>query len=101
MWVVVHTFGCYGNAGAELNYFSTKAIALEFAIEALGKVYIGTTAYDKETKDWERRMLKDDPECYENMINDLRRYNGTCGHGSHVNYSFAIEIFEVPKEPEK
>lgn len=99
MWVVVQTRGADGNVAVELNYFSTKAFALEFAIEALGNIRTKVKR-DEKNRGWIYGPLKE-TESFDQMVNDLTRYNGTTGNGMHADDSFGIEISEVPATPEK
>jgi len=99
MWIVVQTRGSDGDVRAELNYFSTKAFALEFAIEALGNIRTKVHPNQKNSG-WMYGPLKE-TERFDRMVNDLTRYNGTIGNGMHADDSFGIEISEVPTDPEK
>lgn len=98
MFVVVQSGGCDGAGGAQLNYFSTKDFALEFAIEALGNVY---TVIGWENRQKVYGLMKDSGENFEQLIKNLKRDDGVCGNGMHADDTFCIEIFEVPSEPEK
>ena len=96
MWVVANSYGCDGNAGTKLNYFSTKEFALEFAIEALGDIQT-KFGFSRGTL---CRPMKES-EHFEKFVSDLKMYDSICGNGMHTDDSFGIEIFDVPVEPEK
>ena len=95
MWVVAQSSGCDGNSRTELNYFSTKEIALEFAIEALGNI---RTKYGFPKNEY--GPMKGSKN-FEKIVTYLKEKYGWCGNGMHADDNFGIEISEVPTEPEK